>query len=223
MLKWLDLFRKSREFKPESAEKALFQNKYQHFQSLLAGNNNALELITDLEQLCYGSKPFTLESIINRVDRLMAQVYDIAEDLDLLSGGKFPTLPEVVELIGASIFKELVRKRSVERTALTIPLRQISQDRLSEVGGKSANLGEIFNRVHLPVPNGFAVTAYACHYFMESNGLFKRAEEILKDLDIEDTPRLVECSKEIQHHVLNAPLPPELEEALLKEMDALIA
>src|SRR5208337_3914422 len=211
------------EFKQESAEKALFQKKYQHFQSLLAGNNNALELITDLEQLCYGSKPFTLESIINRVERLMVQVYDIAEDLEALSGGKFPTLPEVVEHIGASIFKELVRKRSVERTSLTIPLRQISQERLSEVGGKSANLGEVFNRLHLPVPDGFAVTAYACHYFMESNGLFRRAQEILKDLNIEDTPRLVECSKEIQHHVLNAPLPPELEEALLKEMDALVA
>ena len=195
----------------------------EHFQSLLAGNNHALELITDLEQLCYGSKPFTLESIIHKVERLMAQVYDIAEDLEALSRGQFPTLPEVVEHIGASIFQELVQKRNVERTSLTIPLRQISQERLPEVGGKSANLGEIFNRVHLPVPDGFAVTAYACHYFMESNGLFRRAEEILEDLNIEDTPRLVECSKEIQQHVLNAPLPAELEEALLKEMDALVA
>jgi pyruvate,water dikinase len=223
MLKWLDIFRKNREFKPESPERALFQKKYRHFQNLLAGNNNALELITDLEQLCYGSKPFTLESVINKVERLMAQVYDIAEDLNALSQDKFLSLPEVVEQIGAGIYKELIRKRNVEKTSLTVPLRQISQERLSEVGGKSANLGEIFNRVHLPVPDGFAVTAYSCHYFMESNGLFRRTEEILRDLNIDDTPRLVECSREIQHHILNAPLPPSLEEALFKEMDALIA
>ncbi|MHC1725830.1 MAG: PEP/pyruvate-binding domain-containing protein [Syntrophobacteraceae bacterium] len=222
MLKFLDVFRK-KEFQQESPEKAMFQKKFQHFQNLLAGNNQALELITDLEQACYGSKPFTLDYVIHRVERLMAQVYDIAEDLDALSEGRFPTLPEAVERIGASVFQELVRKRTIEKTSLTIPLRQLSQERLSEVGGKAANLGEVFNRVHLPVPKGFAVSAYAYHYFMESNGLYKLAIKILKDLDIEDTSRLVECSKEIQDRILNSPLPSELEEILLREMDALIA
>ena len=222
MLKFLEIFRKNREFQPESPEKALFQKKYQHFQNLLAGNNAALELITDLEQVCYGSKPFTLDYVVHRVERLMAQVYDIAEDLDAISGGKYPTLPEAVERIGHSIFQELIRKRTVEKTNLTIPLRQVSQERLSEVGGKAANLGEIFNRVHLPVPRGFAVTAYAYHYFMESNGLYKQADRILKELDIEDTTRLVECSREIQDRIVNAPLPPELEERLFREMDILI-
>ncbi len=47
-------------------------------------------------------------------------------------------------------------------------------------GGKAANIGEISNRVHLPVPRGFAVTAYAYDYFMASNGLYKKAERILK-------------------------------------------
>lgn len=222
MLKFLDIFRKDRGVQADSAEKALFRKKYQHFHSLLAGNNTALELITDLEQICYGSKPFTLDHVVHKVERLMGQVYDIAEDLDALSGGKYPTLPEAVERIGQSVFQELVRKRQVEKTNLTVPLRQISLDRLSEVGGKAANLGEIFNRVHLPVPGGFAVSAYAYHHFMESNGLYRQADRILKELDIDDTASLVECSGEIQTRILSAPLPPELEESLLAEMDALI-
>ncbi len=222
MLRFLDAFRK-KEFQQESPEKMMFQKKFQHFQSLLAGNNQALELITDLEQVCYGSKPFTLDYVIRRVERLMAQVYDIAEDLDALSEGKFPTLPEAVERIGASVFQELVRKRTIEKTSLTIPLRQLSQERTSEVGGKAANLGEVFNRVNLPVPKGFAVSAYAYHYFMETNGLYKSAVKILKDLNIEDTVRLIDCSKEIQDRILSASLPSELEEALHKEMDSLIA
>ncbi|MFZ2444913.1 MAG: PEP/pyruvate-binding domain-containing protein [Syntrophobacteraceae bacterium] len=223
MLKFLDIFRKGRAFQPDSAEKALFQKKYQHFQNLLAGNNQALELITDLELACYGSKPFSLDYVIHRVERLMAHVYDIAEDLDALSGGKYPSLPEAVERIGHSIFRELIRKKTVEKTNLTIPLRQVSLERLSEVGGKAANIGEISNRVHLPVPRGFAVSAYAYDYFMESNGLYKQAKRILKGLDIDDTARLLQCSTQIQDLILNAPLPPVLEESLLREMDALIA
>jgi len=114
------------------------------------------------------------------VERLMAHVYDIAEDLDALSGGKYPSLPEAVERIGHSIFQELIRKKTVGKTGLTIPLRQVSLERSSECGGKAANIGEISNRVHLPVPRGFAVTAYAYDYFMASNGLYKKAERILK-------------------------------------------
>ncbi|MCE5334025.1 MAG: hypothetical protein LLG06_05500 [Desulfobacteraceae bacterium] len=220
MLKFFEIFKKGRSL--ESPEKALFQMKYGYFQNLLAGNNQALELITDLEQVCYGSKPFTLDYVINRVERLMAQVYDIAEDLGSLSGGRYPTLPEAVERIGQSIFQELVKKRTIEKTSLTIPLRQLSVERLSEVGGKAAHLGEIFNRVHLPVPRGFAVTAYAYHYFMESNGLYKRADRILKGLDIEDTARLVECCKEVQDSILAASLPSELEDCLQFEMDVLM-
>lgn len=221
MIKIFDIFRKG-ESRLDSPEKVLFQKKFQHFQNLLAGNNSALELMTDLELVCYGSKPFTLDYVINRVERLMAHVYDVAEDLDALSGGKYPSLPEAVERIGQSVFHELIRKRTVEKTSLTVPLGQVSLERLSEVGGKAANIGEIFNRVHLPVPRGFAVTAYAYHYFMESNGLYKVAQRIFKDLNIDDTERLMECCDEIQTRILNAPIPSELEEALLREMDLLI-
>ncbi len=222
MLKFLDIFRKDKAFQSDSPEKAAFQTKYLHFQNLLSANNHALELITDLEQVCYGSKPFGLDYVVRTVERLTAQVYDIAEELDELSRGKYPSLPEAVERIWHSIFKELLHKRTVEKTNLTIPLRQVSLERLSEVGGKAANLGEIINRVHLPVPRGFAVTAYAYHYFMESNGLYREAEGIFRDLDIDDTARLLERSGEMQDRILGSPLPAELEEALLIEMDALI-
>lgn len=159
------MFRRNRLFQADSREKAAFQRKYGHFQNLLAGNNRALETITELEQVCYGSKPFTLEYVISQAERLQSLVYEIAEDLNALSLGKYPGLFDAVERIGVSILQELVQKKTVEKTNLTVPLRQISLDRLSEVGGKAANLGEVFNRVHLPVPRGFAVTAYACYHF----------------------------------------------------------
>lgn len=222
MFKFLDMFKRGKQFLADSPEKAAFQDKYQHFQNLLAGNNRALEIITDLEQVCYGSKPFTLDYMVEQSERLLSKTYDIAEDLNALSGGKYPELFDAVEQIGVSILKDLVQKRTVEKTSLTVPLQHLSLDRLSEVGGKAANLGEIYNRIHLPVPRGFAVTAYACHQFMHGNRLYEESETILKGLDVNDTERLVACSEQIQSLIMTADLPRELEECLLAETDALI-
>jgi pyruvate,water dikinase len=37
------------------------------------------------------------------------------------------------------------------------------------VGGKSASLGEMTSKTDVPVPYGFATTAYAYRYFIERN------------------------------------------------------
>ncbi|MCU0587694.1 MAG: PEP-utilizing enzyme [Syntrophobacteraceae bacterium] len=222
MLKFLDMFRRSRVFESDSPEKTAFQNKYRHFQNLLAGNNRALEIMTDLEQVCYGPKPFSLEYITRQSEKLVSRVYDIAEDLNALSGGRYEGLFDAVERIGVEILQELVRKRRVDKTFLTIPLQHLSLERASEVGGKAASLGEITNRVHLPVPRGFAVSAYACHHFLEFNRLYDKAEEILKGLDIDDTEKLLNSSRDIHSLILYAPLPPDLEASLMEQMDQIV-
>ncbi|NTW34570.1 MAG: pyruvate, phosphate dikinase [Syntrophobacteraceae bacterium] len=222
MLKFLEMFRRSRVFESDSPEKTAFQNKYRHFQNLLAGNNRALEIMTELEQVCYGPKPFGIEYITGQTERLVSRVYDIAEDLNALSGGHYEGLFDAVELIGVEILQELVRKKRVEKTSLTVPLQHLSLERASEVGGKAASLGEITNRVHLPVPRGFAISAYACYYFMESNRLFEQAERILKGLNIDDTENLVASSRAIHSLILHAPLPPDLEASLMEQMDRIV-
>ena len=141
MLNFLDMFRRTRLFQTESPEKAAFQKKYRHFQNLLAGNNRALEIITDLEQTCYGVKPFTLEYVIGQVEKLQARVYDIAEDLNALATGKYDELFDVVEQMGIDILRNLSLKKTIEKTQLTLPLQYISLERLSEVGGESGQPG----------------------------------------------------------------------------------
>ena len=66
------------------------------------------------------------------------------------------------------------------------------------MGGKAANLGEILNRVRLPVPEGFAVTAYACQYFLEHQGLRQWIDEQLQGLDINDTETLLNLSETVK-------------------------
>jgi pyruvate,water dikinase len=222
MPKFLDMFRLGRFSGRDAVAKTLFQKKYRHFQNLLAGNNHALEIMTDLEQLCYGPKPFTEEDLVRPAERLISQVYDIVEDLNALSGSKYPELFDSVEQTGVSVLQDLVRKKTIEKTSLTLSLQYLSLEHVSEVGGKAASIGEICNRVHLPVPLGFAVTAYACYRFMQANGLYETSRAILSGLDIDDTEKLMQCSGQIRAEILEASVPPELETAILEETDRLI-
>lgn len=221
MRKFFDMFRRNRPSGADGDRQIPFRQKYRHFQSLLAGNNRALEIITDLEQLCYGSKPFTREEIVDQGELLLLHVREICGDLNALSGGRYPRLISAAERIEAGILEDLTRKRSVERTGLTMSLQYLSREHVQEVGGKAANLGEIANRAHLPVPPGFAITAYACHSFMHFGGLYEECERILKGLDVNDTESLLARSREVQSLILQAPLPPDLESAILSEVDAL--
>jgi pyruvate,water dikinase len=220
MFKFLDMFRQRGE-PQESAPSAAFQKKYNYFKNILAGNSYALELITELEQLCYGVKPFTLDQVIDKAEKLQWEVYDIAEDLNALSGGGYGALLEAVERIGVGVLRDLVKKSQLQQTQLTITLQNLSQEHVAAVGGKAANLGEIGNRAHLPVPGGFAVTAYACQRFLNENKIYEQATSLFKGLDIEDTAALDEQCERMQNMVRNAPLPEALAGCLNAEVQNL--
>jgi pyruvate,water dikinase len=82
------------------------------------------------------------------------------------------------------------------------------------VGGKNASLGEM-TRVLVPqgvnIPNGFATTAEAYFNFLETTGLGKQIEDILKDLDVANIRQLQQKGKEARELILNSQLPKELE------------
>ncbi|CAM2059348.1 Phosphoenolpyruvate synthase (modular protein) [Desulfovibrionales bacterium] len=211
---FLKIFSGDRYLKKNSFEKTIFQTKYSHLKSILAGNNHALELITEIEQMCYGTAPFTRDAVINLAERLVWEVYNIAEDLSALSQNRYPDLPDVVERIGVSVLKELISPKRLEYSDLTIPLDQLSMKRLNEVGGKAANLREVYNHIHLPVPIGFAVTAYACQHFLKNDGLVKRIDRQLKGLDVDDTAALLAICKKIQTMITATVLPKNLAASL---------
>ena len=197
------------------ADDSVFQRKYRAFQALLAANNSALEVITDLEHHFYQDKPFTYAHILNQIELLIGEVANIVEDLNALSGNIYPELVGVVERLGKDVLSELIRKKKIEKTQLVYPLQRLSLENIAEVGGKAANLGEVFNRVHLPVPPGFAVTAYACLYFLEQKHLTKFIEGKLKNLDVNNTIDLVSVSDEIRARIMSATLPDDLKAEIL--------
>ncbi len=88
------------------------------------------------------------------------------------------------------------------------------------VGGKGANLSEIYN-LKVPVPPGFTVTAQAYDYFIEKAKLNEKIKELLEKIDHEDTKQLNEITKEIRELILKSKFPKEMEEEILEAYENL--
>ncbi|MCU0586050.1 MAG: PEP-utilizing enzyme, partial [Desulfobacterales bacterium] len=214
MFKFLDFFGKRAGERHEGLPDTVFHRKYKSFRRLLKANNRALEIIADLEHAIYQDRPFTYMYAVSQVEALITEVGAIVRSLNELSSQKFAALPDAVQRLSDKVLAELLRKRHFEDTSFVMPIERLSLENASEVGGKAANLGEVSNRAHLPVPPGFAVTAYGYQLFLDYNDLGDLIQAKLKNLDINHTEQLQAVSREIQEQVLAAPLPADLESSI---------
>src|SRR3989338_10148892 len=87
---------------------------------------------------------------------------------------------------------------------------EIKKEDISLVGGKGANLGEMFN--HFPIPNGFCITVHAYHDFMAKIG--EHIHGLLDELDIEGTEVLDKISKQCRDLMLKQKFPAELKKEI---------
>jgi pyruvate,water dikinase len=88
------------------------------------------------------------------------------------------------------------------------------------VGGKGANLGEMF-RAGIPVPDGFIVTAFAYFSFLKEARLADLIRKALSGLNPEETKRLNAVANEIQRRILAAPMSREAINAILNAYEEL--
>lgn len=102
---------------------------------------------------------------------------------------------------------------------------EVGRDDIPLVGGKNANLGEMYqNLTHassemfpgekIQVPYGFAVTAYSYRYFIEKNNLDNKIREVLSGLNTSDIKQLEEVGSKVRELILSAPFPQELDQAI---------
>lgn len=88
---------------------------------------------------------------------------------------------------------------------------------IDTVGGKNASLGEMISNLSaagVSVPGGFATTAEAFRDFLDGNSLTKKINDALLALDVDDVVALAKTGAEIRNWVVEAPLQPELEQAI---------
>ncbi|MDP3182943.1 MAG: PEP/pyruvate-binding domain-containing protein [Desulfobaccales bacterium] len=197
--------------------------KYAHFQRLLHANNQVLALMADMEEKLSGDYLFDFQYIRSSVNELCQETSTLVASLNSMGGWRYQDLSQALLRICSEVEKALHFKREIPVAPLVLPLEAITlEGNLVEVvGGKNANLGEVKNRVGLPVPHGFAVTSYAYKVFLEHNQLAARITELLGWWRLEDLDSLARVSEELKEIVQAAQVPPELEEALNRAYERL--
>lgn len=96
---------------------------------------------------------------------------------------------------------------------------EIGIDDIPQVGGKNASLGEMRRELQkkgVNIPDGFAITAHAYRYLLESAGISKKLKDILSDLDTHDIHNLSEKGGKIRSLIYNAEFPEDLRDAIVK-------
>jgi pyruvate,water dikinase len=102
---------------------------------------------------------------------------------------------------------------------LVLPFERVTMNDVEVVGGKNASIGEMIgalSKLGVKVPGGFATTANAYRSLLAQGGLDERIRRALADLDVDDVVRLAEVGARIRGWILETPLQPSLERAVLE-------
>ncbi|MEW6674744.1 MAG: PEP/pyruvate-binding domain-containing protein [Nitrospirota bacterium] len=201
----------------DSIVKKALKHKYFIFQQLLTKNNYVLELMADMEEKLSGEYLFDRHYINTNVRLIAHGVLNIIENLNALSKDKYIQLYKIYDDINKEIEKVLSFKIEIPVSELTISLENLTCEMVNIAGGKIAQLGEIKNRLGLPTPEGFVISAHAFAQFMELNMFTEKINKALlslSSLSIENMEEVNKVSKEIQDMIIESDIPYDLEKAI---------
>lgn len=202
---------------PESCLKDI-QEKFSSFLAILNNNNKVLALISDMEEKSQGEYLFDVNYIRGAVEKIREGVDAIIEEMIKLGGDKYIVLRDKHSQINREIEAILAGRQEIERDEYIIPFEELGRDRIFSVGGKNAQLGELMSRLHVPVPHGFAITAWAYKRFIEENNLQERITKLINSVDIKNYKDLERVSAQIQDLVRHAEIPIDLKDAITKKI-----
>ena len=206
--------------KPPPADGGVHE-KFRVFTRLLDRNGEILQLIADLEEKSRGEYLFDTTYITEAVGNLERATGEMVADLVAIGGKKYVPLRDRCRDVHEQIRALLSGPGRASEDRLSLELAEVDGSRAWSVGGKTAQLGELRARLSIPVPDGFAVTAWAAHLFLTQNGLENRIDDHLRGLDIGSFAELEAASRQIRSWIADRPLPLELEEAIRGQVEGL--
>lgn len=198
-----------------------FKAHYKHFRVLLSSNNNALELMTELEQALESGKPFGMSFVRGNCTAMSVNVYKMIYHLMQLSDGKYEELKIPFKSATEAIEQILTRQLPVKISKFILPMDEVDKGTVDLVGEKMAHLGEVRNALGVRTPAGFVITAAAAKHFMDANNLQEEINLKLKTLDVEDFEALYTTSAAIQKLISSAPMPEDLDQQITAQYEVL--
>ena len=191
--------------------------RYRQYKRLLAANSAILTMITDLQVKMNEGFLFDMHYVRNACQRLGQEVEAMVAALTAMSGGRYQGLEEARRRVEAKIVQEL-SGAPLQPGPLVLPLAEVKEGQF--FGAKAEKLGDLV-RLGLPVPRGFAISAYAQKLFFEQSGLEEYIREQIRRSHIRDLESLKEAGKDIRERVMAQELPGELSQALALHLASL--
>ena len=199
----------------------LFKARYQSFKQLIAANNRALAIMADMEQALMGKRAFGMPFVRSAVTASSVNVFKMVKNLKELAPGKYGGLTTAFSAIQQQIDGLLKIPMDAEDARWVIFLEDIQPDMAQGVGLKMGNLAELNNRLHLPIPQGFVVTASAYRHFMAASDLQTEIDRMLQSADPEDFESLVTLSAQIQQNIIQSGIPADLDQCVCRALSAI--
>ena len=218
----------------------LFRKKHTNFRLLLTSGKRMLSTLADMEHALTDGRVFGMTFLRAGATSVAVNAFRMLTHLRELDPGAAERLTTRFTEILAQVEAALGRRTVPPGSLLTVDLAQVSAERADEVGARLAELGEIKNRLGLPVPEGFVTGGRAYEAFSSHQGLREEIERRMQAFsvgacslaesaacvlsapglpDADDEGALLpveEVGAEVARLIEQWPLPPELEDALRK-------
>jgi pyruvate,water dikinase len=204
-------------------KKAQFRERYQDFRRLLAANNQALDLMADMELARGQGEPYDLPWVAARCTALGVNVFQMVTRLHRLAPDKYPGLDERFAVVQTELNEILSVRPAAPEAPLVVPLSRVDDESAAVAGGKMSRLGEIHNRLGLPTPPGFVITTTAGRHFLEANDLIPEINRIIQSRADESRDQPFWVASQIQQAIVKAEVPDDLARAVEAAYDDLAA
>jgi len=216
MLRWLKKqsarLQAHRKLRQDEAHE-LLTARYQIFRSLLAGNNRAIDCLTEITiHLRLQGDQVGLARL---TERLIEETAEMVARLEHLTGGKYRALRGVQHNLAATIRGKLKPLARSEAAPFSLSLAGLAPEHRPQTGNKAASLAGLKQK-GFRVPDGFVVTLAGCRFFLEYQGLSLQLVHLLAAHGAgADKAIPPETAQQVQELIRNAPLPPALAEEIL--------
>ena len=213
------IFRKAEGPLEHKEGEEILLNRYRLFQLLLNENNAVLKLMAEMEERASAGIVLDRQYFLKNIPLISEKVRKIIDALNQISMNSYQTLIDRFLKINTEIIGLLARKFPPCR--FTAPLEEIDRTMGEMFGNKTANLGEIKNRLGMPTPEGFGISTSAFLAFMEHNNLFPKIDGIVSGSTDSDPGSLLSKSTGIQKLFDEAEIPADVEKAILNACSVL--
>lgn len=194
--------------------------KYASFRELLTANNESLELMARLQEDLQHVPP-RRDVIVSPVAGIFQRVRSVVDAMGRLSGDPQEVLEETLTAQQREIERFAATLEETAKPRLSAWLSEVNAASEPEVGSKASALGEIRNKLGLPVPDGFVLTAEAYWRYC-GLPLWQEIRDATRNLDVNDLPAVRRASAALRGKAASCAVPRAIEVAIAGRAETLL-